>query len=143
MAMKYFPRLKFLFWPFEIRNGTSALACLPRIKGEPPHSADKARKPFRLQDSCKLRLRCGDSEFDAAHAHVDIIIVVVVVIALIAPKGGGSCSNKSLGSGCSTSPLGGCSYMTYLNVSDWGMAMRMKWMRLETLISVEEKREFV
>ena len=33
--------------------------------------------------------------------------------------------------------------MTYLNVSDWGMAMRMKWMRLETLISVEEKREFV
>ena len=67
MAMKYFPLLKFLFWPFEIRNGTSALACLPRIKGEPPHSADKARKPFRRQDS-KLRLRCDDSELDAAHA---------------------------------------------------------------------------
>ena len=143
MAVKYFPRLKFLFWPFEIRNGTSALACLPRIKGEPPHSADKARKPSRRQDS-KLRLRCDDSELDAAHVGIIILVDVAVVIALIAPKGGGSCSNKSSGSGCSTSPLGGSSYMTYLSVCDWGMAsMRKKWMRLEKFLLVEEKREFV
>ena len=93
--MKYLPLLKFLFWPFEIRNGTSALACLPRIKGEPPHSADKARKPFRRQDS-KLRLRCDDSELDAAHVGIIILVDVAVVIALIAPKGGRELQQQKL-----------------------------------------------
>ena len=85
----------FLFRPFEIRNGTLALACLPRIKGEPPHSADKGRKPFRRQDS-KLRLGCDDSELDAAHVGIIILVDVAVVIALIAPKGGRELQQQKL-----------------------------------------------
>ena len=125
MAMKYFPQLKFLFWPFEIRNGTSALACLPRIKGEPPHSADKARKPFRRQDS-KLRLRCDDSELDAAHVGIIILVDVAVVIALIAPKGGRELQQQKLRIRLFYISLGRLLIYDLPNVSDWGMAMRMK-----------------
>ena len=94
MAMKYFP----LFCSGHLRFETA-----PRrrhvcrvLKGNPLIQPTKpARKPFRRQDS-KLRLRCDDSELDAAHVGIIILVDVAVVIALIAPKGGRELQQQKL-----------------------------------------------
>ena len=92
--MKYFP----LFCSGHLRFETAPWRwhVCHVLKGNPLIQPTKPESRFGVSQDSKLRLRCDDSELDAAHVGIIILVDVAVVIALIAPKGGRELQQQKL-----------------------------------------------